>query len=202
MALVYKLNKSELTRLKQEQKVYQQFLPVLQLKQEQLQIEQIRIKKNFLLINDIYQKRFDYILSNAAVFTDVDNPYCINEICCPEKITIVNTSVAGVFIPTLKGISFKKTYVNYLESPYWLSCIINELIIFVNQFIELKVINKQYDLIDKELKKTTQKINLFEKVLIPETNKAIKKISIILGDEQISAVGRAKIAKNKKPQEL
>jgi V/A-type H+-transporting ATPase subunit D len=61
----------------------------------------------------------------------------------------------------------------------------------------LQIIDKQYLLISKELKKATQKVNLFEKLLIPETKNAIKRINIVLGDEQVAAVGRAKTAKKK-----
>ena len=64
----------------------------------------------------------------------------------------------------------------------------------------MKIIQKQHILISKNLKKATQKVSLFEKVLIPDTQEAIKKINIILGDEQVASVGRAKSAKNKTVQ--
>lgn len=65
------------------------------------------------------------------------------------------------------------------------------------QYVEILIAKKQYTVINKELKKATQKVNLFEKILIPDTKHAIKKINIFLGDEQVASVVRAKIAKNK-----
>jgi V/A-type H+-transporting ATPase subunit D len=197
MGKTYKLNKSELTRLKQEEKIYEQFLPVLKLKQEQLQIEHIRIKKNFLLIESFYSKKKKNILRNASVFPDISNPYKINKILYPEKISISNKSLAGVFIPVLKKIEFKECLINFFDSPCWFILIIDDFKDLILKNIEIQIVRKQYQLIGKELKKATQKVNLFEKVLIPDTKQAIKKINIILGDEQVAAVGRAKIAKNK-----
>lgn len=193
----YKLNKSELTRLKNEEKIYTQFLPVLKLKQEQLQTEQIRINRKLKLLEEIYNKEIKKILKNISLFTDSSNLYNIGEVLRPKKIIIDHQSLAGVNIPILKNIEFHNYFINFFDVPYWFISIIKSCKILIVQFIELKIINKQYKLISKELKKATQKVNLFEKVLIPENKYAIKKIKITLSDEQVSAVGRAKIAKNK-----
>merc|ERR1711981_688917 len=115
----------------------------------------------------------------------------------PNKISIRYKSLAGIAIPILHNISFPQFFINFFDSPYWVSFMVESIRKLIVRNIQLKVIDKQYLSIKKELKKATQKVNLFDKVLIPETKKAIKKINIVIGDEQVAAVGRAKIAKNK-----
>ena len=63
--------------------------------------------------------------------------------------------------------------------------------------LEAEVLDEQVRLLSQELRSTTQRVNLFEKVKIPETKANIKKISVYLGDEQVAAVVRSKISKKK-----
>lgn len=197
MTKKYKLNKSELTRLKHEEKIYIQFLPVLKLKQEQLQIENIRIKKKYSILKNTYSEEKKLLEKKSIVLTDIQNNHNINDWVNPSKIIIKYKNLAGVSIPILDGIIFNKYFISFFDAPYWFSFIVQDIKQLIIKSIELEVINKQYFLIKKELKKATQKVNLFEKVLIPETKRAIKNINIILGDEQVASVGRSKIAKNK-----
>jgi len=193
----YKLNKSELTSLKQEAKIYLQFLPVLKLKQEQLQMEQIRIKKKYISLKNVYDEKRSKVENNAEVLCDPNNPYKIEKFLRPKNIQVRYKSLAGVIIPVIESLVFETPEMIFFDAPYWLIFIIKDLKSLVTTSVEIKIVEKQYMLIQKELKKATQKVNLFEKVLIPETKQAIKRINIILGDEQVAAVGRAKIAKNK-----
>lgn len=197
MGKTYKLNKSELTRLKQEEKIYLQFLPVLKLKQEQLQIEQIRTKKKCSDLNIHYNKLMVETFEYISVLPDTSNPYKLEYVLSPKKISITEKSVAGIRIPTLESVTFSKYSVNFFDSACWFIIKASDLRTLVMKNIEIQIAQKQYTLISKELKKATQRVNLFEKVLVPETKEAIKKINIILGDEQVSSVCRAKTAKNK-----
>jgi len=197
MEKTYKLNKSELTRLKQEEKIFLQFLPVLKLKQEQLQIEQIKIKKKYSELKICYKELIDKAQEFTSVLPDISNPYKLDNLLYPHKISIIQKSVAGVYIPILNNVIFKEQEFNFFDAPLWFVLIISDLKSLAIKNIEIQIARKQYELINKELKKATQKVNLFEKVLIPETKNAIKRINIILGDEQVAAVGRAKIAKSK-----
>ena len=63
--------------------------------------------------------------------------------------------------------------------------------------LEAEVLDEQVRLLSQELRSTTQRVNLFEKVKIPETKANIKKISVYLGDEQVAAVVRSNISKKK-----
>lgn len=63
--------------------------------------------------------------------------------------------------------------------------------------LEAQVLDEQVRLLGQELRTTSQRVNLFEKVKIPETLENIRKISIYLADQQVNAVVRSKIAKRK-----
>lgn len=197
MAKKYKLNKSELSRLKQEEKTFTQFLPVLKLKQEQLQIEKIRIKNNYSKHQKVFEEYLKKVLDNSAVITDTHNPYNIFSSVKIKEIKVYFKSIAGVKVPFLKNLLFKNTFLNFFDTHFWFPIMVIELKNVVKINVELKILAKQYTLINVELKRATQKVNLFEQLLIPETRDAIKRINIVLGDEQVAAVGRAKIAKQK-----
>jgi V/A-type H+-transporting ATPase subunit D len=196
MARKFSLNKTELTRLRREEKTYKQFLPVLQLKQEQLQIEQLKLKRELAGREGRFLEAKKLAARTAALLceplsVDVLSLVKVREIKLGEK------SVAGVRVPTLEVVIFNERDFSRFATPPWVSRALPSLRQLVREYTELSVLKKQYELVSNELRKATQKVNLFEKVLIPETQEGIKRIKIALGDQQVAAVGRGKIAKGK-----
>lgn len=196
MARKYKLNKSELTRLKREEKTYGQFLPVLKLKQEQLQAEQLRVKREILKTEKELNVETETISDLISLLPD-PMPIDIVSLSKIKKITLKEKSIAGVRVPIIKEISFSDFEISNFGTPVWLTLGLDALKNLTKIKAEIKILEKQFTLITRELKKSTQKVNLFEKVLIPETKEGVRKIKIALGDEQVAAVGRGKIAKKK-----
>lgn len=196
MAKKYKLNKSELTRMKREVKIYNQFLPVLKLKQEQLQIEHLKIRREYNHFNSLFigiKKRNEGLIS---VLSDEKAGYVFSY-CKIFSVSLGVKSVAGVSVPKLNCIKFTEAPLYYFAFSAWFVKNINTLREFVKINVKINILLKQLFLIKKELKKSTQQVNLFEQVLIPESKYAIKRIKIALADEQVAAVGRGKIAKKK-----
>lgn len=197
MAKKFKLNKSELTRLKREEKIYSQFLPVLKLKQEQLQMEQLRIKRERENIENKIEKILINYKSLISLLPDFMTINIVDTIKI-KKLIVGKKSIAGVKVPVLNNIIFNDIKLIYFGSRIWFIRGLSKLKKLTYLDAEKKIIIKQFQLITKELKKASQKVNLFEKVLVPETKEAIKRIKIALGDEQVAAVGRGKIAKAKR----
>jgi V/A-type H+-transporting ATPase subunit D len=83
------------------------------------------------------------------------------------------------------------------ETPFWVDRAVEELRKLVRCVIESQIIQEQIQRLQKELRTTTQRVNLFEKVKIPESLENIRKITIYLGDQQANAVGISKVAKKK-----
>ena len=188
-----KLTKNELKKQKDSLKMYQRYLPTLILKKQQLQAEirttEIRLqelKHQKELINESFK-------SWIAVFGEKD-------IFTPEilKITQINTThgnIAGVAIPIFEGAEFEILAYDLLLMPLWLDLAAEKLKQILLLDLEAKVVEEQRRRLDHELRITTQRVNLFEKIKIPETRGNIKKIQVYLGDQQTAAVVRGKIAK-------
>ena len=196
MAEKIKLNKVELTRLRRDVKTYQQFLPVLKLKQEQLQAEQLKIRR------ELEARRAEFEAARQgwqSVLPLLAEPLLIDlgELVKARELEIGSKTIAGVMVPTLQNVRFSDVELSRFGTPAWVSRVLPRLRRFVRLQTEMTIIEQQFELITAELRRTTQKVNLFELVLIPEAKEAIRRIKIALGDMQVAAVGRAKIAKGK-----
>ena len=112
-----------------------------------------------------------------------------------EEIQTGIGNIAGVSIPVFSGARFAPVAYDLWVKPLWVDKAVKELQRVMLLDLELRVLEEQQRLLAIELRTTTQRVNLFEKVMIPETRGNIKKISIYLGDQQTAAVVRGKIAK-------
>ena len=100
-------------------------------------------------------------------------------------------------IPVFERVDFEEAEYDLFLTPLWVDKAIIALRKFITLFEEKKVLNKQLEILIRELRITNQRVNLFEKVKIPECVENIRRIRIYMGDQQASAVGRSKIAKKK-----
>ena len=190
-----KLTKNEQKVQKDALKMYQRYLPTLTLKKQQLQTEirtidakakEVRAKREAL------EKEFDEWIS---VFGEADA-------FKPGMVTVSNIrkgtgNIAGVDIPVYEGADFGRGDYDLYEAPLWIDLAADRMEKALSLDLEAEVLDEQVRLLSKELRTTTQRVNLFEKVKIPETKANIKKISVYLGDEQVASVVRSKISKKK-----
>lgn len=192
-----KLTKTALKQERDSLKQFQRFLPTLQLKKQQLQMEMRtcldRIEKN---------RQFEQETKNAlAAWTELfGDPEAVEKIKRNLSVSRVETSVqniAGVDVPVFREVIFDaKPFDLYADDP-WLDDAAESVKKIVSIQEEREIIRRQYDLIADELRVTTQRVNLFEKVKIPECKENIRAIQIYLGDMDTAAVARSKIAKKK-----
>ncbi|MBU0698487.1 MAG: V-type ATP synthase subunit D, partial [Proteobacteria bacterium] len=110
---------------------------------------------------------------------------------------IKKDNIAGVEVPEFDGVLFKEILYSLFATPAWMDKALQVLRRMVAAREELRVLQEKEALLREELRTTTQRVNLFEKKLIPELKENIRKIKIFLGDEETAAVGRAKLAKAK-----
>ena len=192
-----KLTKSELKTQRDALKQFSRFLPTLQLKKQQLQLE-ARKSQERVELNKKREADFKENLSSwIAMFglkSEIDR---IVKYIKVEGIFTDKINIAGVDIPVYKGAKFNiEQYDLYFESP-WVDDGIKAFCDLIEIRAERDIIFEQYRRISYELRVTTQRVNLFEKVKIPQCKENIRKIQIYLGDQMTSAVGRSKIAKKK-----
>ena len=191
--MAIKLTKNELKNQKESLKMYRRYLPTLQLKKQQLQTEIRSIEaraKEVRLHRDALHKEFEEwvaVFGEKGIFT-------------PDMITVkeIKTStgnIAGINIPVFLGADFERSKYNLYSMPLWVDTAGQKLQEVLVLDLEAKILDEQVRLLQHELRTTTQRVNLFEKVKIPETRTNIKKISVYLWDQQVAAVVRGKISK-------
>jgi len=189
-----RLTKNELKKQKDSLKMYQRYLPTLMLKKQQLQGEirltEIRLKELHALKENTDEsfKPWIAVFGERGVFTkDI------------LKITNLRTghgNIAGVAIPIFEGADFETALYDLARTPAWLDSAVEAMKKVLLLDLEAQIVEEQRKRLDKELRTTTQRVNLFEKVKIPEARDNIKKIQVYLGDQQTAAVVRGKIAKS------
>ena len=188
-----KLTKNELKTQKDALKMYRRYLPTLTLKKQQLQTE---IRTIDARANEVRSRRKALEAEfNAwiAVFGEAD-------VFKPEMVTVTNIrkgagNIAGVEIPIYDGADFSRGDYDLYATPLWIDLAADRMEEALSLDLEASVLDEQVRLLLRELRTTTQRVNLFEKVKIPETRSNIRKISVYLGDQQVAAVVRAKISK-------
>ncbi len=190
-----KLTKNELKVQKDALKMYQRYLPTLTLKKQQLQSEIRIIEAKAASVRQERENLEKGFSSWIAVFSE-ENAF-------PDGIITVSNirkgtgNIAGVTIPTFEGADFSRADYDLYETPLWVDIAANHMEKAMSLDLEAEVLDEQVRLLEKELLSTSQRVNLFEKVKIPETQANIKKISIYMADQQVSAVVRSKISKRK-----
>lgn len=191
-----KLNKVELTRLRRDVKTYNQYLPVLKLKQEQLQAEQLKARRELARLTAGLQAAREALKSVIPLLAE-PLLFDISALLTPLKVTVEQRMVAGVDVPVLAELTFPDLNLSYFGNPIWFTKYISKLREFTYLDLETRSYTERLARITAELRRTSQKVNLFELVLVPQAKEGIRRIRIALGDQQVAAVGRAKIAKSK-----
>lgn len=189
-----KLTKNELKKQRDALKRFQRYLPTLILKKQQLQmvIRQVEAKEREKRREQEFVR--ENIKSWIAVFGE---EYPLADLVSIEAVETDTGNIAGVDIPIFKDIRFRDIDYNLFTTPVWVDTAVERLKAIIALDEEVKILQRQVELLSQELRTTSQRVNLFEKVKIPETKENIRVIGIYLGDQQTAAVVRGKIAKNK-----
>ena len=175
---------------------FELYLPTLQLKQQQLQsaVLEVRHEQGQLkqAANDFEKKISTYrtILNDTAGV----NIQALSE---PEDIKTLTINVAGVKVPVFESAVFPQALYSLFGTPTWVDQALSDQRERKMNLWKLEIVERKLALLQTELKKVMQRVNLFEKVIIPEARENIRHIRIALGDRMTAAVARAKIAKEK-----
>lgn len=190
-----KLNKNSLRDQNQSLKLYQEFLPTLELRKQQLQAELRTVQ----LRSEARQLELGQMLDNAvgmAPMLEATLPQVQSLVVIDQVLTRIG-NVAGVRVPVFEEARFKKVPYSLVGTPLFFDAAVDLWQRALSAKAEIDVLAQQMAAIVEQLTKTTQRINLYEKVLIPECRENIRKIKVYLGDQQTAGVCRAKIAKGK-----
>ncbi len=190
-----KFTKGELKKQRDAQERFQRYLPTLQLKQQQLQLE-VRNVEKLLYLKRVEIDRIKEDMSNwIGILGDKDVD--LSPWVRPKRIITSTANIAGVTIPVLKQAEFPKVDYDLFTTPLWVDSAVAAIRKLAELIAETDIIEEQFKLLSNELRITMQRVNLFEKVKIPECKDNIRMIRIYLGDQDTNAVCRSKIAKKK-----
>lgn len=198
--MAIKLTKNELKKQKDNLKQFQRYLPTLQLKKQQLQSVIMGIRQELerkeaeriQMIGDLD----DWI----AVFAEneiFEEEKKLDKLVQPDKVVTKDENIAGVSIPAFEELTFKDINYDVDDYPLWVDTACFKLREIARLDAIVSVLRKQTELLEAELRTTSQRVNLFEKVKIPEAKENIRVIQVYLGDQQTAAVVRGKISKKK-----
>ena len=189
-----KLTKNELKKQREALKRYIRYLPTLELKKKQLVAEIKNIENRVKILEEEIARIEHDLEAWVAVFAE---EFHIENLLKIKKIIVGEGNIAGIEIPLFEKVKFEENEYDYMAYPLW----VDKALDMLKQLIELKariqVALEQQDILREELRVTVQRINLFDKVLIPQTKENIRIIRIYLGDLQTAEVVRGKIAKSK-----
>ena len=191
-----KLTKNELKNQRDSLKRFERYLPTLQLKKQQLQMEVRTVREEMaVLLNDIASLE-DSWKETIPLLSGTDAADA-SDLVTVKDWHVGHRNVAGIDVPTFVSIMFGDPEYDLFTTPVWY----DDIVVMAQRRIELslrqRLLGETQELLEQELRVVTQRVNLFEKVKIPESRENIRKINIYIGDQQTNSVGRSKIAKSK-----
>ena len=198
--MAIKLTKNELKKQKDNLKQFQRYLPTLQLKKQQLQSVIMGIRQELerkeaeriQMIGDLDE--WVAVFAENEIFEEEKK---LDQVVQPDKVIVKEDNIAGVKIPAFEELTFKDINYDVDDYPLWVDTAVFKLREIARLDALVSTLRKQTELLEKELRTTSQRVNLFEKVKIPEAKENIRVVQVYLGDQQTAAVVRGKISKKK-----
>lgn len=196
MAEKIKKTRPELLKQRRQLAMFQRFLPTLVLKKQQIQSEILKVRAERLKLDEKMAEKIRLSDGWSALFSE-SLPGPITRLVKVKNIQRGLRNVAGIKLPIVTAVEYEVSDFSRLSTPPWVDAGLE----FLKELLELreqvKILHEQETILQKELRKVTQRVNLFEKVMIPLAKENIRLIRIALAEEQTAAVGRSKIAKAK-----
>ena len=189
-----KLTKNELKTQRDSMARFQRYLPTLLLKKQQLQMEMRGLDQLIIEKKEEEQAARAQLDSWIQLYSE---PVDLAPFAQVDSLITSSGNIAGVTIPILDDLTFQAAEIDLFETSPWTDEGVRVMKQLTRLRIERQIFEEQYRLLMAELRTTTQRVNLFEKVKIPEAKENIRVIRIFMGDQQTAAVARSKIAKGK-----
>ena len=191
-----KLTKNELKAQRDGMKRFLRYLPTLQLKKQQLQLEARLLREAMAKVAE-QQRRYEAEVAEWIGILGDEGAERLAKFVEVEEWRVSSHNIAGIDTPVFEAVVFSPATYDLFAEPLWMDAAREAVCTLVEIQLRHRTLQEQLDLIEGELRVVTQRVNLFEKVKIPEAKENIRVIQIYLGDQQTNAVGRSKIAKAK-----
>ncbi len=196
MAINYQFNKTSLQALEKDLKMRQRTLPTLQSKESALRLEVKRAKDEIKALDEEVDRRIKDYDQMLALWGEFDT-----SLIHVDDVRMSIKKIAGVRVPILEEVVYSTKEFSIFSSPKWFADGFNQLKAIADVGIRQEFVRRKVELLDYARKKTTQKVNLFEKVQIPGYQDAIRKIKRFMEDEENLSKSSQKIVKSKREAE-
>lgn len=189
-----KLTQTELKRQKDQLKSFQRFLPTLQVKKQLLQRELLSCRGRIAQLEERAKKLWRELDEWVGVFGEEIG---LGQLVELDSIETETEAIAGLELPRFKSLSLKTLDYDLYQTPLWTEAGIDALKRLASIEAEVALEFETEELLAQELRTTSQRVNLFEKMRIPQAQEAIRLIRTHLDDQAVAAVGWARMAKKK-----
>ncbi len=193
------LSKSSLSKQNRQLRTYERFLPSLDLKRKQLMAERAKARTRLRDIETAIEALHRKVGETLPMLANHEVE--LVDLVRVEQVRLGSENLVGTRLPVLEGVDLKVRQYGLMAKPHWVDRVVVELTRMLELQVERALARRRAALLEIALRKVTQRVNLFEKVLIPRTRENIRRIGIALSDAERAAVVRAKIAKGKRVKE-
>ncbi|MHC4401478.1 MAG: V-type ATP synthase subunit D [Planctomycetota bacterium] len=192
------LNKSSLKHQRDQLKMFRRFLPSLDLKRQQLlsalkeaRGETAAVEREIEELSGSLERLVPLLGSSTLAGRNLASLVRVREVRIEEE------NLAGVRVPVARNVDVETAEYSTLATPFWVDSLVENLQKMATLRVRLEVQRLRLAELEVASRRITQRVNLFEKVLIPGAEKNIQRIRVFLSDEERAAVVRSKIAKGK-----
>jgi V/A-type H+-transporting ATPase subunit D len=191
-----KLTKTELRSEQNRFKQLEKYLPTLQLKKAMLQAEVNEARIEIQECEELYERQKKVVDSFALLMSEItlSDVYLASRV---DKVGRRYENIAGVEVPYFEGISFHPFEYDLFSTEASMDGMVINLRKLLEANVRIEIAEEKKQALENELRSVSIRVNLFEKVLIPRASQNIKKIKVFLADQELAAVSRAKVAKEK-----
>ena len=189
------INKSSLKKQRDQLKLFKRFLPSLDLKRQQLQTEYKRAREELATAEGkigMLQSTLKGLMEPLGA-----SRFDLGGLVTVDSVVVEEENIVGVYLPVAREVKFRTAEYSLLAKPFWVDFLVENLQQMATLNVHLQIRRERVTRLKLATRRITQRVNLFEKVLIPNAQENIKRIQIGLAEEERSAVVRSKLAKRK-----
>lgn len=190
-----RLGKQELARLRRDLGLYRRILPSLDLKRRQLTLALATARRELAAARERLAAIEGSVGADLPMIANAEIE--LGGLVVLDACELEEENVVGVRLPRLVRLHCSVAPYSLLAKPVWVDFLVDRLIEVAEQRVRVQVADRRARLLEKQERRTTQRVNLFERVLIPRAERDLRRIRVFLGDQERAAIARAKLAKKK-----
>jgi V/A-type H+-transporting ATPase subunit D len=194
-----KLSKQSLQKQRELLKLYRKLLPSLDLKRRQLTLETQKARQEHAMAQAALEELDTKIGAELPMLASSEMD--LTGLVKKTDLKVGEQNLVGVRLPILEEMEFEVTEYSRLSTPAWVDVLVQRLKDAAEERVRVEIARERVRILEQATRRITQRVNLFDKILIPTTKRNIQRIQIFLGDTDRAAVVTSKIAKGKQAEQ-